>query len=489
MYFGNRGNPVIINAQVNAERLKDAIQVNDRIGIAESIKELIKSKVIVTVQFEKQLYECSEHNLYYPNEINRFSIENLIITNVCSHGHKVCFKCGEIYIKQNFQHLGIENSYNCPCCYRYQIRNTRFLNDDDLRYLLIQIYGLPVYEELYKLKYDNRPTIVTNSKPCPNCNNVIKMFSLCNLGHEYCESCLKSWVSNLGANPVACPSAPCQGAFMIKSFIEALGATDYVYRIKSQLEQRGIYLNYCPECKSVVELSQQDEVTTCKTCAFKICSKCGLKEHFGLTCFYFFSVNDYDVIDLPEPKNPGRPASLLEDEYLKAKYAFNTLIDPVAGLEFNSAKLIVNRELEKKYSDKKNKMAVDCGGKDKIGEIYIWHGSKYENYDRIMKGGFKIGGVDPEVPIANGMVHGLGIYSALTPNTPAQYAKDSRWVLCCLALKGNHSQVKIEDKNLLDNPNTHSYIPKGAPRNDWMVFFTKEQTLPRYLIEHRAPNN
>ena len=74
-------------------------------------------------------------------------------------------------------------------------------------------------------------------------------------------------------------------------------------------------------------------------------------------------------------------------------------------------------------------MATECGGEDKVDEVYIWHSLRYANYDAIMRDGLKVGGVgvvDAGVPIAQGAAYGYGIYSAITPDTPMGYARDSK---------------------------------------------------------------
>jgi Poly(ADP-ribose) polymerase catalytic domain. len=141
--------------------------------------------------------------------------------------------------------------------------------------------------------------------------------------------------------------------------------------------------------------------------------------------------------------------------------------------------LIVNKKLEERYAAKKTKMAKECGGEDNVNEIFVWHGSSFENYEEIMKNGLKIGGVD--VDIANAAVHGYGVYSATTPDVPITYARDSRFVACFLGLKGRDSGGPVSDTIKLDNGKVHSYGCRG----NWVIFFTKEQLLPRFLVEYK----
>ena len=126
-------------------------------------------------------------------------------------------------------------------------------------------------------------------------------------------------------------------------------------------------------------------------------------------------------------------------------------------------------------------MSIQCKSRKNVNEVYIWHGSAKKNYSAIMKDGLKVGGVDYGIPIANAAAFGLGIYSATTPNTPIKYADDSRKFICCLALKGTNSIYEIDDPDELNNGRTHSHACNG----DWVIFFTKEQILPRFLIEYK----
>lgn len=126
-------------------------------------------------------------------------------------------------------------------------------------------------------------------------------------------------------------------------------------------------------------------------------------------------------------------------------------------------------------------MAIECKGEKNLNEVYIWHGSKYNKYDIIMREGLKVGGVDSGVSVDQGKTYGYGVYTASTPNTPISYASDSQWVLACLTLKCNKSPCAKDNPSQLNDGKTHSFIP----RDDWIVFFTKEQLLPRFLIEYK----
>lgn len=78
----------------------------------------------------------------------------------------------------------------------------------------------------------------------------------------------------------------------------------------------GIDLNFCFKCYRPIELSNE-KITECKFCHTKICNNCGKNSHYGLTCFFFVSNNNFEVIDLRAPLDPLHPNSLLDQEYLE----------------------------------------------------------------------------------------------------------------------------------------------------------------------------
>ena len=85
-------------------------------------------------------------------------------------------------------------------------------------------------------------------------------------------------------------------------------------------------------------------------------------------------------------------------------------------------------------------MELQCGGRQQVNEVFIWHGSPEANYKNIMQNGLLVGGVDG-IPVAVGTACGYGVYSATTPNTPIGYAKGSNksYVLPCDERDQQHS--------------------------------------------------
>ena len=103
-------------------------------------------------------------------------------------------------------------------------------------------------------------------------------------------------------------------------------------------------------------------------------------------------------------------------------------------------------------------------------EIWVFHGtSSAATVQSICTGGFKVAGQPGGPPIANGAVYGHGIYAATGPRTPMGYGQGSRSVILCLALPGKRgTRQEVDDS--------------WYPRDDWVVFKTSAQLLPKYVV-------
>lgn len=94
----------------------------------------------------------------------------------------------------------------------------------------------------------------------------------------------------------------------------------------------------------------------------------------------------------------------------------------------------------------------------------------------IVEGGFIVGG-EGGVAIANGAVHGNGVYTATGPTDPMVYGKDTGCVILCRGLIGRQTKG---DKGALGGD---SWVANG--HEDWMIFRTAQQLLPKYLVFFR----
>ena len=464
-------------------RISEAIETGDMELAREAISSLIKKEAVVQLRFKYQLVKCDSHEWYFPGQCNKFQKQVVYFAINCQYNHRYCFECLEIYLKECFNYYYLNNMYPCICCYSWNVEGSLLLYDNDLLEYLVLIYGQIAISEIANFPYRRNDFQINSELPvicqnehnsCDICHeNNSELYIICLNGHNSCKSCIQRWLQV--SKEIKCLLNDCEESLNAKVIISVLKESQELIKFKEKFREKGIFLNFCPNCKKIINLEKQKTTTFC-LCGIRICNNCERKEHTE-TCFYYESQNEFEVIDLAPPIDLGNPQNLREQEYLNAKYAFNNFIGSVGSRSFKSARLIVNKPLERRYFQKKTKMSTECGGISNVGEIYIWHGSKYANYDSMMREGLKVGGVD--IPIACGTACGYGVYSAITPDTPISYARDSKWILGCLAMKGNNSKVPINNIALLDKGDIHSY-----DKGNWKIFFTKEQILPRFLVEY-----
>ena len=323
-----------------------------------------------------------------------------------------------------------------------------------------------------------------NSSDICSCGNS-PSYNICPGGHRKCIGCIRNWacISSTNEEPLKCPGLVCTSLGSTAALVDLLGKTNFLFPLNRKLQKLGIILSFCYQCKIVVNLRPEiNKIMVCTDCGARICTKCALIDHSDYTCFYSLAEEEYKEISLTAPANHNNPVSALEREWLRVFNDFNTSITPADGIEFQSAKLIVNKPLERRYLQRKLEMASHCGGIQNVSEVYFWHGSKSANYPSIMREGLKVGEVDG-IPVVNGKGYGYGIYSATTIQTPKGYASDSCWVGCFVGLKGTIGSAAVTNPTLLRSASAHSFVPPG--QKDWIIFFTKEQVLPRFLVEYK----
>ena len=103
--------------------------------------------------------------------------------------------------------------------------------------------------------------------------------------------------------------------------------------------------------------------------------------------------------------------------------------------------------------------------------LQVFHGTATQAaIDTIISGGFKVGGTEG-IAIANGAVHGRGVYTATGPATPMQsYAGSTSQVILCRALPGQ------------EGPRDSNGVDMWRPRRDWAVFADAASLLPMYVV-------
>lgn len=99
----------------------------------------------------------------------------------------------------------------------------------------------------------------------------------------------------------------------------------------------------------------------------------------------------------------------------------------------------------------------------------VFHGTAPENINKIMRGGFKIGG--DEVGVSSGAAYGRGVYVALVPAIAKGYARGKKVLIAAELLKG--PKKKRGSRVIGHNP----------AMSDALVIHDKRQLWPRFVVE------
>eukprot|EP01050_Picozoa_sp_SAG11_P007701 SAG11_NODE_651_length_7926_cov_2.465057_1_plen_2511_part_00 len=141
---------------------------------------------------------------------------------------------------------------------------------------------------------------------------------------------------------------------------------------------------------------------------------------------------------------------------------FTQMLGDRQGLKVKEVDWYQNPGIERRFDECRRKLRY----KD---EVWVFHGTPDASVvPKIMKDGFKVGGED--IGVRNGAAYGNGVYTATGPDTPMGYAQDTGCVILARALKGNHGGRAGGDS--------------WSPHTDWLIFRTKEQLLPCYVVHY-----
>jgi hypothetical protein len=162
----------------------------------------------------------------------------------------------------------------------------------------------------------------------------------------------------------------------------------------------------------------------------------------------------------------------LGSAHTKELFEFNFATGQYVRLLGTSAERVKQVDVyeSKPVQDAYEQLKAQFSARGSKEEIWVFHGtSSAATVQSICTGGFKVAGQPGGPPIANGAVYGHGIYAATGPRTPMGYGQGSRSVILCLALPGKRgTQQEVDDS--------------WYPRDDWVVFKTGAQLLPKYVV-------
>ncbi|KAI0043689.1 hypothetical protein FA95DRAFT_1574951 [Auriscalpium vulgare] len=185
---------------------------------------------------------------------------------------------------------------------------------------------------------------------------------------------------------------------------------------------------------------------------------------------------------------PAHPDDLARFEPWKALFERS-------GLKVKKFHWFVNYELEKRFEHARQTLELLCG--EAPQELPMFHGTKSENIDSILKGGFRIGGMGGQA-VVNGTALGYGIYLAGDAATSMGYTVGGNRMFACRVLPGRTTTnmtfsktvprsidvgtEPFESYSTAINPAGQQACPFGV-----LVVRYTSLVLPCYMIEWDSP--
>ncbi|KAG5177742.1 AAA domain-containing protein [Tribonema minus] len=133
------------------------------------------------------------------------------------------------------------------------------------------------------------------------------------------------------------------------------------------------------------------------------------------------------VYRVPATAVEGGAVTRDAEEFRKACGQFYHLLGTAAGTVTRVDVYETSKEVREAYQTKRHELSDQGKSAD---ETWVFHGTRRENVERICAAGFKIGGRDSGVRVANGSSYGQGVYTATGPGTPMGYTDNNQARLC-----------------------------------------------------------
>ncbi|KAJ7216495.1 hypothetical protein GGX14DRAFT_696303 [Mycena pura] len=176
---------------------------------------------------------------------------------------------------------------------------------------------------------------------------------------------------------------------------------------------------------------------------------------------------------LLEDGSPAHEDDLARFEPWKQKLASS-------GIQVKKFHWIVNYELEKKFEEAREILRGLMPG-DEPQEVQMFHGTREANFDSILSGGFRIGGVGGH-PVVHGSSEGRGIYLAANPTLSCGYAEGANRIFACRVLPGRTNGDCKYSRTVPKKLGNGLYESSGSAASVLVVRHT-DLVLPCYMIE------
>jgi ubiquitin-conjugating enzyme E2 Q len=140
----------------------------------------------------------------------------------------------------------------------------------------------------------------------------------------------------------------------------------------------------------------------------------------------------------------------------------------VDNIRVVKVKYLVNEELYKQFNARKQKLRSKGSS---TTELLVFHGTRKDNINGIIKHGFKIGGINGH-PVTHGTNYGKGIYTDKDGIDSRYYCYNDYCVVACQSLPG---RAEVD-----------SITPGG--KDNWIIFKKPDQLLPCYVVYFETDN-
>ncbi|XP_042221163.1 ATP-dependent RNA helicase DEAH12, chloroplastic-like [Homarus americanus] len=143
---------------------------------------------------------------------------------------------------------------------------------------------------------------------CVTCFCPIELEDLYRLeccGHSYCKECIKLQMDTAIAGkefPIVCGEEKCTSKFVWRDFVN-LSRQGHISMARLVAASLGTFVSqhkdeyhYCttPDCPTVYRVTQEGVPFMCPECSTKICTKCHVQYHDGLSCTMYKSMKEDD---------------------------------------------------------------------------------------------------------------------------------------------------------------------------------------------------
>ncbi|OMJ74572.1 hypothetical protein SteCoe_26471 [Stentor coeruleus] len=470
-------------------------------GYSEASKKIVEQLILlkgkVSISHELK-YICSSHENLFFKKYASSSIQYFIYFESCQH--LVCGLCLNKYIRGVFDRMGIAYIYTCPGCNAVYSLNKTIL--DQAAEYFQRIVSLEEQQKAYDsynlTLAEVRGSMLKKSTPCfffenpgrQRCRGQSKVERIPSCKHNVCHNCLKRDLEvQIEVNSeYVCPVPDCCRPLAHSLIKEILTiGEDLTKKIWPHLSIDDIYLVTCPLeiCNHQAQVPQNEFYYKC-ICGIELCPRCNLQYHPDYSCAVakeggkdykkILCLEDDPILDYRS--HFSHAVSLFEwDMHQGTKKKLQEKM----GAKFKVTKVmfIYNPTLQERYNKGKKKI-IDAGIDP--GEIFVYHATSNDVYEKICTGGFLVGNVDVKQSI--GKLCGLGVYTATDATMSINFYGNKK-ILLCKGLKGKQSDHPISDKHEFLTTDCNSYYKDfSGTQSDYWIFFQKENVLPFYYIEY-----